>query len=663
MPTHNPQASRPRENHSVPPSGGSTGLGDSEETAASMHELDGFADAVLAALPDPVFVLDESNALVWSNEPLQSVLGDSARALRGQTPPALFADSDTAAVRQALTAARAGDAPAPAEVTLLPRGDAPRPCTLTVRPLPADAGAAGHVVGTARTAPRPAPPDTSLRRERDRLAALYSGLPSPVVHYRVQDGDAIAEGINAAFADTFGASRDDVAGRNLDTLIASDEQRTQAEALTRQAVEEGSVQAEVIRTTKDGPRHFQLDSVLFSGGETPEGFAIYTDVTEQKEREQTLREEQDALRSMYRITADRTASFEDKVQRLIDLGREYLSLPYGFVTEITEGTQRILWASGEHTLLQSGASCPLSKSYCRKTMQEESLLAVQDAAAAGWTGDPAYEEFDLGTYIGSQILVDGDLYGTFCFAASEPRATSFTERERTFVELMTRWVSYELEHRRATEQLERQNERLDNFAGLVAHDLRNPLNVAKGRLELVEDTEDLSHLSSIDRALTRMDEIIEDLLAVTWAGQNLGEADLEPCDLAALGTSCWAQVDTSQARLVVDTAPCIYADETRLQRLLENLFRNAIEHAGDDVTLRVGRLDDGFFVEDDGPGIPPEQREKVLKAGYSSDEEGTGLGLSIVKTIADAHGWSLSLAEGREGGARFEVTGVDVATD
>ena len=114
---------------------------------------------------------------------------------------------------------------------------------------------------------------------------------------------------------------------------------------------------------------------------------------------------------------------------------------------------------------------------------------------------------------------------------------------------------------------------------------------------------------------------------------------------------------------MVDTAPCIYADETRLQRLLENLFRNAIEHAGDDVTLRVGRLDDGFFVEDDGLGIPPEQREKVLKAGYSSDEEGTGLGLSIVKTIADAHGWSLSLAEGREGGARFEVTGVDVATD
>jgi PAS/PAC sensor hybrid histidine kinase (EC 2.7.13.3) len=104
----------------------------------------------------------------------------------------------------------------------------------------------------------------------------------------------------------------------------------------------------------------------------------------------------------------------------------------------------------------------------------------------------------------------------------------------------------------------------------------------------------------------------------------------------------------------------VRADANRLQRLLENLFRNAIEHGGEDVTLRIGALDDGFFVEDDGPGIPSDQQEEVLKAGYSSDEEGTGLGLSIVKTIVDAHGWSLALTEGRDGGARFEVTGAEV---
>ena len=616
---------------------------------------------MLAAVPDPICVFTEDDALHWSNEPFQRVLGDSGRALRDRTLPELFGEPDATAVQQALDAVRSGSASATAEVSLLPTDGPPRPCTITARPLSGEAEPTGRVVGVARMTPRPGTQPDTLRRERDRLAALYTGLPSPVVHYEVQDGTAVARGVNAAFEEIFGVSRADVVGRNLDALLASDDQRSEAETLTQKAVEEGSVQAEVVRETRDGSRHFRLDSVLFSGGEIPQGYAIYTDITEQKEREQTLRAEQEALRSMYHITAEQEATFEDKVQRLIQLGCEYLGLPYGFLTRITEDSQHIRWASGDHALLQPGESCPLTQSYCRKTIQEDSLLAVQDAVAEGWDGDPAYATFNLGTYIGSQILVDGSLYGTLCFAATDARDAPFTERERTFVELMTRWASYELEQRRATEQLERQNERLDNFAGLVAHDLRNPLNVAKGRLELTEAENDLSHLSSVGRALDRMDEIIEDLLALTWGGQDLADDDLERCDLARLSMSCWEHADVPQDRLVTDDAPYVYADEGRLQRLLENLFRNAVEHGDDDITLRVGPLDDGFFVEDNGPGIPPDRREEVFKAGYSSDEEGTGLGLSIVKTIADAHGWSLSLAEGTTGGARFEITGVDLA--
>ncbi len=630
------------------------------EPPPPLPEQSDFADAVLAAMPDPVFVFGPQNTLAWGNPPLQQAVGHSAAALRGKSLPELFGKGDAAAVEQALDAVRAGRDTAPAEVALLPREGPPRPCTFTARPLSGDVGPPNCVVGIARMAPLSTAQDETLRLERDRLAALYTGLPSPVVHYEVQGGAAIARGANVAFEEAFGVSRSEVVGHDLDALLAPDERLSQAETLTRRAVEEGSVQAEVIRETNEGRRHFRLNSVLFSDSETPEGYAIYTDITEQKEREQTLRDEQDALRSMYRITADRNASFDDKVRRLIELGCAYLDLPYGFLTRISDGTQHILQATGDHPLLQPGKSCPLSESYCRKTVEEETLLAVQDAAAAGWTSDPAHEKFGLGTYIGSQILVDGTLYGTLCFAASGARPTAFTERERTFVELMSRWASYELEHRRATEQLERQNERLDNFAGLVAHDLRNPLNVAKGRLELVKDTEDLSHLSAIDRALERMDEIIEDLLAITWGGQKLSDEDLEYCDLASLIASCWERVDVPEAGLVADDPPRVRADANRLQRLLENLFRNAIEHGGEDVTLRIGALDDGFFVEDDGPGIPSDQQEEVLKAGYSSDEEGTGLGLSIVKTIVDAHGWALALTEGRDGGARFEVTGAEV---
>ncbi|MFB6098496.1 MAG: ATP-binding protein, partial [Salinibacter sp.] len=447
---------------------------------------------------------------------------------------------------------------------------------------------------------------------------------------------------------------------NLDDLIAPDHRARQAEVLTRRALQEGSVQAEVVRETDEGPHYFRLNSVLFSGDGQPEGYAIYTDITEQKEREQTLRDEQEALREMYRITADQESSFREKIQRLIELGCAYLALPYGFLTRIAEQTQHIVQASGDHPLLQAGEVCPLSESYCRKTIQEESLLAVQNAPAEGWEKDPAYETFRLGAYVGSKILVSGELYGTFCFAGPAPRKEAFTERERTFVELMSRWASYELEQRHATEELERKNERLDSFASVLSHDLRNPLNVAKGRLELAREKEEWEHLAAVDRALDRMDEIIDDVLALTWGGQDLDSDDLESCNLARLSEECWEHVDMAQAALRTGEGPVVKADKGRLQRLLENLFRNAVEHGEDAVTVRVGPLDDGFYVEDDGPGIPEEQREKVFEAGYSSDKEGTGLGLNIVQTIAASHGWDLFLAEGEEGGARFEFRNVEM---
>lgn len=75
------------------------------------------------------------------------------------------------------------------------------------------------------------------------------------------------------------------------------------------------------------------------------------------------------------------------------------------------------------------------------------------------------------------------------------------------------------------------------------------------------------------------------------------------------------------------------------------------------MTIRVGPLDDvaGFYVADDGRGIPEDDRETVLEHGYSTAEEGTGLGLSIVTRIVDAHGWEIDVTESTSGGARFEI--------
>ena len=71
----------------------------------------------------------------------------------------------------------------------------------------------------------------------------------------------------------------------------------------------------------------------------------------------------------------------------------------------------------------------------------------------------------------------------------------------------------------------------------------------------------------------------------------------------------------------------------------------------------------GFAVEDDGPGIPVDAADSVFELGHSSDRDGTGIGLYIVDTIAAAHGWDVSVTTGRDGGARFEFTGVDVVSE
>ncbi|MFW5921807.1 MAG: ATP-binding protein [Halodesulfurarchaeum sp.] len=177
----------------------------------------------------------------------------------------------------------------------------------------------------------------------------------------------------------------------------------------------------------------------------------------------------ESLQSVYDVTTSSDLSFEEKIDRLLSIGTEELELPYGFLSEITvedldgeTGTQFISQAKGDHELLQPGESAPLSQAYCRKTIKSEDLLAIQNAVEAGWEADPAHEVFDLGSYIGGRVEVADELYGTFCFAGTEPREREFSEAERTFVRVLSKWASYELEQERARRELEVQRDDRQN---------------------------------------------------------------------------------------------------------------------------------------------------------------------------------------------------------
>ncbi|WP_123537964.1 sensor histidine kinase [Halosimplex salinum] len=248
------------------------------------------------------------------------------------------------------------------------------------------------------------------------------------------------------------------------------------------------------------------------------------------------------------------------------------------------------------------------------------------------------------------------------------------------------------ERKKYETQLERQNERLERFASVISHDLRNPLEVALGRLEFARAEGDEEHFDAIERALHRIDALVGDVLTLAREGETV--SDPQPTELADVARAAWRVVETDAATLDVATDARLLADPSRLQQLLENVFRNSVEHGStsppsharedsvehgstssrpqaddtDDsdeygrnaVTVTVGTLADrqGFFVADDGPGIPPEHRDRVFDAGYSTSDEGTGLGLSIVRTIAEAHGWEVEVTESESGGVRFEFGAV-----
>jgi len=217
--------------------------------------------------------------------------------------------------------------------------------------------------------------------------------------------------------------------------------------------------------------------------------------------------------------------------------------------------------------------------------------------------------------------------------------------------------------RKANEQeLKTQHERLEEFVNVLSHDLRNPLEIAQGRTAILEEeTEDQyqEHIRPLGDALDRMEQIMSDSLTLARHGDTVGEKN--PTALVELIGKCWATIKTDSASLELEDNVNLLVDSDRLRHVFENLFANAIEHGGSDVTVRVGQFaPDGIYVENDGPPIPEDKREEVFEPGHSSASGGTGFGLTIVKRIAEAHGWQVEITEGADGGARFEFINVEI---
>jgi PAS domain S-box-containing protein len=626
---------------------------------------------------------------------------------------------------------------------------------------------------------------------------------------------------NAGFGRLTGYAPETFVGRNCRILQGPDTATEPVESI-RTALSMKDPVSVVLRNYRQNGTPFwnevDIEPITDDDGSVTHYLGFQRDVSERVALRIELDAARESLRGLYTVTTDASLSLDERIERTLALACERLDVDIGFVTRLIDDTQHIVHSVGGHPLLQPGEACPLSESYCRRTLDTEGLLVVGHAAADDeWANDPGYERFGLESYLGGKIHVDDELYGTLCFADTEPRDEPFTESQTAFIELLTRWVSYELERKqhehelrtatrrfralfdnprtfagvldpdgtlreanetaRSTlsaadsvlgrpfwetrwwtpdeesvetvreavetaaagevasfecayfhqqgsgtvgvtiypvygtpvddlrfdehegeptevvsliaigtdtttrtdqaEQLRQQRDRLDEFAAVVSHDLRSPLEVARGRLHLYDQSGDEEHIEQSKQSLDRMSTLIDDLLELARQGATV--SDPVSTSVTEVARRAWSTVATGTAALTTDLDPdvTVDADPTRLRQLFENLFRNSVEHgstsnrpaAGDSVahgstdgadpvTVRLVALDGtrGFAVEDDGIGIDPADRPQVFESGFTTATGGTGFGLAIVGRVVEAHGWEIGVTEGTAGGARFEVS-------
>lgn len=683
---------------------------------------------------------------------------------------------------------------------------------LTVRQLLGEMG--GGTLLTVRERANRSQFDRQTRERIEEYATLFANIDEVLFILGVEyvDGEPTFRFVRASpdYETRTGVSIDDIRGRTPRELFGDDLGGDLA-ANYRRCVEarEPIVYEEELPLPNPGTVWETKLAPIVVDDTVTRIVGIARNVTDRVKRER-------ALRQLYETAAMTDISFDDKLRNILAVGCEFLDLPYGFFTRIEGDTQHVKQAVGDHELLQPGESAPLDRSYCRKTIQSEDLVSMQDAGDVLGADDPAYELFDLNCYIGTKVLVGDDLYGTFCFAAPSVRDRSFTEGEREIVKLLGQWTGYELERQRfedrlrglhrvsqeflvaetleevariavetgrtlfdlpvtacweydsrndllrplaetercldvvgetptferrealvweafddkavrvyeevdgergaynpetklrsevhvplgdhgviitgATEPrafddvdveslrllgvlvreamaavkremslvergeaLQRQNERLDEFTRIVAHDLRNPLSGAVGALEVARETGEDRFYARAEQSLQRMDDLIQELLEIARGERQA--VDPRDLALAAVVEEAWSYIDAPNATLsVTDDLGVIYADETRLLQLLANLFRNSVEHAGEDVTVKVGRLPerDGFYVTDDGPGLPADVRSAIRDFGSAGTAADLGIGLTGVVDIVEAHGWELTLPDEADG-ACFEI--------
>ena len=239
--------------------------------------------------------------------------------------------------------------------------------------------------------------------------------------------------------------------------------KDRAVSLIRQAADGTPATFEWKDSTNDGQDlwvEVKLEAATLAGHQYV--IASVRDIGLRKEHERELEKSRATLQQLHEITSNTELGTDGRVRELLAFGAAELGMEIGFLSRIEPETNEfeIVEAEGEHPLIQAGRESALEETYCRQVVGEsETPVAIQNAEAAGMTGDPAYEKYGLGCYLGADIIVDGELYGTLCFVDDGPRDEPFSDAEQALIDHMAQWLQQELQQQEYVRNLKRTQER------------------------------------------------------------------------------------------------------------------------------------------------------------------------------------------------------------
>ncbi|WP_229120796.1 PAS domain S-box protein [Halapricum desulfuricans] len=468
--------------------------------------------------------------------------------------------------------------------------------------------------------------DVAETQDRTRDQSQFELFVEAVEEYAIftLDPDGYITSWNDGAERITGYDGSEIIGEHVSTFYPDNRNEAYPDHLLADALDDGT-------TTVEGPR------VREDGSQFPANVTI-----------SAVRDGDDRHRGFLQVVEDRTEAYEaqarlddahDKLQTALNLLEDifYVIDPEGNFELVTDRAVEVTGYSRQELL----------------TMEPAELFAEADGRRIA---------ADI-----EQALAEGESRIEAELVTSDGRTIPYEFRKRRIVDadgtvLGVAGIGRDItERKRRERQLRQQLEQFEHFGSVLSHDLRTPLETARGRLELFRETGDGDHLDAAETALGRLDELIGDLSSVLREAEIV--TDVRSVSLVDAVESVWVGLESEDATLAIQSDGRIQADETALKRLLENLLKNTFDHGGDEVTVTVGALPNGFYVEDDGPGIPESERDRVFEAGYTTSEEGSGFGLASVRQIAVSHGWQIAATTGDDGGARFEVTDVRMAVD